>query len=214
MQFCPTCNNMLDISKNPPKRAARNFLTDTPNTVSAKDDSDADSESDNESDVEENNEMDVESIIDKFLEGEIITPELLGTISVTDIISHPKYKEFDRTARKEFDEQILQITKEIDSSVSAYYACNTCMYSKLIAPGTLIMSKASEGITSGYVNYERYRNQVYNKVVSSYRGYICPNAKCVSHKDHSKREAVFYRKPGSIETWMTCKACRTYFKQE
>jgi hypothetical protein len=199
MLFCPTCNNMLDISKNAP---TNNKVYDnlTPNTVSAT------SDSDNESNI-------IEKLIQKYLDGE----ETLTVLDIKslnfDIISrHEKYKQMNNTQKKKFKEILASLTQQVDASISAYYRCTNCGFSDAIAPGTLITSRAREGLTSNFVNIDKYKNMIYNKALPHTRNYICTSKTCASHKEPEKREAVFYR--NGMQVWYTCMECQSYWKGE
>lgn len=96
-------------------------------------------------------------------------------------------------------------------SNKAYFRCSNCGYLQEIEAGTLILSRASEKVTSDYIaDQNKYRDMIYDMTLPHTRNYICPNKSCKSHNDHSLREAVWF-KPSrySYITINVCRACQT-----
>lgn len=148
MLFCPNCNNILDITKNPPKN--KNVGSETPSTIS----------------------------------------------------------ETEEKPSKRIDKS------EDIAGAGAYYFCKNCAYSKAMESGTLILSKTNSRSVNSYMNMDKLKNKIYSNILPFTRNYICINKSCESHKDSSKREAVFYRLSDSTQVWYTCRACSNYWKGE
>lgn len=198
MLFCSNCNNILDISKTAPK-TTKVMLTDTPNTVS--------------SDTPKVAKKDaVTQLLEKVHNGNDLVQLDIKTLTFDEIVNHDKYKELDKVSKKKVDEQLSKLVKEQDSSTGAFYICKKCYCSTPIETKTLITSRVRDGLSSNYMNMEYCKNFVYNKALPISRRYICTNKDCESHKNHEKREAVFYRI--GMQVWYTCKTCKAYWKGE
>jgi hypothetical protein len=198
MLFCSNCNNILDISKTAPK-VTKMLAPDTPTSISI--------------DTPKITKKDpITLLLEKVAKGSELLQSDVKTMTFDEIIHHESYKNLDKTTKKKVDEQLGKLSKEQDASTGAYYVCKKCFCSTPIETKTLITSRASEGLTSNYMNMEYCKNFIYNKALPLTRGYICTNKSCESHKNFEKREAVFYRI--GMQTWYTCKTCQTYWKGE
>jgi len=211
MLFCPNCNNILDISKNPPK-AHQQTPVDimTPNTVS---------HSDADDDKEQNNKslMGPESIINKIINDEHIDDDIFNTIKMDFIVKSEMYQKLDKKSKSKIQSKISSLLEKMDESTGAYYFCKNCMYSKSIEPGALIVSRVNAGASTDYINYDKLKNRAKSKILPITRNYICINEKCDTNKkgkDRKQKEAVFYRVGNSIQVWYTCKICGSYWKGE
>ncbi len=101
-------------------------------------------------------------------------------------------------------EQIEKSNKNL-----AYYRCTYCNYTKPIKPGTRIYSKSSEH-KIGQSSFDT-KNMKYNPIIPFTRNYICPNKKCISHKNPKKKEAKFFRVGDNYKTTYICMACDESF---
>lgn len=201
MQFCPKCNNILDISRSIPK-TLQNFDIETPTTVS------------NTSDVDKS-DMKVEQLLDKILNNEEI-PESLKGVDMVTIQKNQKFVSLNAKQKKIVQAKITELHEfDIvpDDGITAYRVCRNCMYFEPIKNNTLIISRINKGASTAYRNIDRYRNMIYNRALPRTRAYICPNKECESMKNHEKREAVFFRPfINSYESWYTCCACQKFWK--
>nr|QBK89171.1 MAG: uncharacterized protein LCMiAC02_02650 [Mimivirus LCMiAC02] len=91
----------------------------------------------------------------------------------------------------------------------AYYRCKYCNYTKPIKSGTRIYSKSSEH-EIGQTSFDT-KNMKYNPINPFTRYYICPNEKCISHKNPKKKEAKFFRVGDNYKTTYICMACDESF---
>ena len=240
IKFCPNCINILNITKNPPKKKQVALSApdlETPNTVSGSEsdseddnlsqtsknssDSDSENENDNNEDNKEQKEIadnlaKVEKIIGKLEKGESVPDTDFGEFRLEQFTKHKAYMKLDKKIKPTVQAKLISYYEKVDDATSAYYACDICSYSKAIEPGTLISSRMSTGVTNTYMNFDKLKNRAHNKMLGYTRNYICVNKNCVSHGDHSKREAVIYRVGNSIQAWYTCRApnCQAYWKGE
>ncbi len=192
MQFCPKCDNIMDIGKSAPKISITQI---TPNTVSS------DTKEEINSNSSKNN--DISKLIEIYKSGDNIT---MFKIDIKDLTSHPdfiKLKDSDKT-------NIIKIIKstEIDDSLSAYRICKNCSYYEKLVGKTLVLSRMNMGSSmSGVQDLSKYKYMIYDKTLPHTRDYVCKNEKCASHKDLTKRDAVWFRPQSN--SYSTCYACVT-----
>lgn len=125
----------------------------------------------------------------------------------------------DSEQKKKKDKKIIESGKNVDSKIKidssslAYCVCRNCNYSRQLTEKTLISSNTtSSGKT--YINYDFFPDMVHSKTLGFTREYICPNAKCISHSEHDKREAVLYKYGKYVQQFLICTACKAYWKAE
>lgn len=193
MQFCPKCDNIMDIGKSAPKISITQI---TPNTVSS------DTKEEVNSISSKNN--DISKLIEMYKNGDNIT---MFKIDIKDLTSYPdfiKLKDADKN-------NIIKIIKstEIDDSLSAYRICKNCSYYEKLVGKTLVLSRMNLGSSiSGIQDLSKYKYMIYDKTLPHTRDYVCKNEKCLSHKDLTKRDAVWFRpQSNSYSTCYACVAC-------
>ncbi len=165
---------------------------------------------------------DVSDIINKILDKVPIDETMTKNIAISDVTKHQIYKKLS-PKKKEFvynkiqdmlpvEKKKIMIEKPLkpEKENLAYFVCSNCGPLKRIEPGTLIYSKKSDALSQNY-STGNYDNMLYSNVLLHTRRYICPNDKCISHKDKSKRDAVVFRKNNSYEVKYICVACKTSF---
>jgi len=178
--FCPNCDNILNISTNAP--------------VSH----------------EENIEEHSSSIIDSILNEEEVSDMTINDVEI--ISSSDAYKKLNKNNKKVVDDALTAIER-IKQTNDAFLMCSNCSYNKPIKPRTLITriaSKTTEGISSMYINTEKFKNIINNPALPRTRNYKCMNELCSTHKNSSEREAIFFR--NNMQTWYVCTVCKTYWK--
>ena len=108
-------------------------------------------------------------------------------------------------------EKVPIIEKHIGKMNVAYMLCTNCGYAKAMEAGTLILSRISGKEEIKYVaDQNKYKDMVNDPTLPITRKYVCPNKECESHKNHMKREAVWF-KPNR-HTYVTiyiCRECKT-----
>jgi hypothetical protein len=191
MQFCPKCDNIMDIGKSAPKITINQ---NTPDTVS----------SDSKDDVINNSNNDISKLIEMYKNGENIT---MFKIDIKDLTSHPNFNKLKDTDKN----NILKIIKstEIDDSLSAYRICKNCSYFEKMVGKTLVLSRMNLGSSMSSVqDLSKYKYMIHDKTLPHTRDYVCKNDKCISQKDFSKRDAVWFRpQSNSYSTCYACVAC-------
>ena len=161
MQYCPKCNNIMDIGKNPPKI---DIITEN---------------SDNK-----NEPLTLSSDTKSDIKVDILSKKIKN-----------KKKEIKREEIKE------------DEINSAYRICNNCSYYEKLTSRTLVLTRSN--MTSGVnENLDKYKYMMYDKTLPHTRDYLCKNKSCISYKDDSKRDAVWFRpNPQYYNTIYACCAC-------
>jgi len=219
MLFCPNCDNILNISKNPPKSSNLGVIGNlsTPDTISNSSDSDMDIEKEND---DKQIEL-FEQTITKLLAGEIIPDSTLSEINFIQLTKNKTYQKLDKKQKSLIQSKLSSYIEKMDDATNAYYFCKNCLYSKIIDAGSLIVTRAAGGgadtTVTKYVNFNKLRNRIYNKSLPITRNYICINDKCDTNKTDKLRkdkEAVFYRLGTSIQVWYTCKVCGNSWQGE
>ena len=188
MQFCPKCDNIMDIGKTAPK-VSLNIAT--PDTVSTE---------------TKSNEDQVSRLIQLYKNKEDISNFIIDMKLLTSNADFNKLKETDKN-------EIIKILKssEIDESLSAYRICKNCSYFERLVGRTLVLSRMNtEASMSGTTDLSKYKYMIHDKTLPHTRDYICKNDKCESHKNHEKRNAVWFRpQMNSYSTYYGCVTCET-----
>lgn len=238
MLFCPNCDNILNISKNPPKK--KNVVNvqvsdnDTENSKSDGEQSDSDMSVNSDDAIKIANNKKTESeqtnekyeefvrnIIVNMLNNETISDDLLNEVRLDRLTKSKSFQDLDKKQKNIINGKLSGLIDKIDDSISAYYECTNCAYSKLIEPGSKILTRANAVINSSnneIVHLDRLINKQYSKILPITRNYICINPKCHTNSKDAKirkpREAVFYRNGRNLQVWYTCKVCGSYWKGE
>jgi|SaaInlStandDraft_4_1057021.scaffolds.fasta_scaffold04507_5 DNA-directed RNA polymerase subunit M/transcription elongation factor TFIIS len=220
-KFCPNCNNILDITKNPSRnnnyQQQLELADNTPNTVSESDAADSANSADDVGIVDEIDEAnnEIENIINNIVSSIEFDDVIIGNHKLEQFTKNKEFTKLDKKTKSAVQSKLISFFEKLDDAVSAFFVCSTCGYSKSIEAGTLISRRASSDATNTYVNFDRLKNKLNSKVLPHTRDYICINDSCPSHKDHSKRDAVMYRLgTKNAQIWYTCSACEQYWKGE
>lgn len=190
MQFCPNCNNILDISKSAPKNSI-DFAT--PTTVSDSD----------------NDHIKTEKLINVLKNPDVLHDDLDYFLKGVDLKTVIKHKSYLSLSQKEKDIVNKNINTLSDADTSTFYkVCNNCSYNQKIASKELIISKISLDTSTVYDDIKRYTYMRYDSTLPHTRDYICKNKSCGSLKDHSKRDAVWFRPfQAYYQTYFVCCEC-------
>ncbi len=96
----------------------------------------------------------------------------------------------------------------------AFFICRSCKNFEKIKKKTVIYSQTYNESKSGIVLESSsidHRSMSKHHALSHSKAYKCPNKKCVTHKDPSKKDMVKYREKTGYRTTFVCKACLTKF---
>jgi len=210
MQFCPECDNILDISKNKPKNVKTTSLSSTPTTVSMTNENINDND-----DINDINDEDkiIEDIITKIIKGDKIIESDLEDLNMNRILKSKKYTSLDKKQKSIIQTSLTTLFDKIENLINAYYYCSNCSYHRSIKPGMNVLSRMNTNTTNTFINLEKQKNMVYTKTLGYTTNYKCINQDCITNKNkNSEREAVMYRNNGSLQIWYACKKCESTWR--
>lgn len=198
MFFCVNCDNIYDITKMDAKEIN--------NTI--------DTEIDAITDTNTETSINVDELINKLINDEPQEKKDVGFLTVTQITNNNNYKKLSVANKKKvtvnFKKIIDQTNQELAPApifTSAHFMCNNCGHKEPIKPGTQIIKK-NYNVSSNITNKD-YKDMIHVPYIPRTRDYVCPNDKCKSHKDHTQREAVFFRMDNSYKVKYVCSSCKT-----
>jgi hypothetical protein len=214
MSYCPFCNNLYSVTRTLPVSTTpigsdtqeggkkEESLSATPITLS-------------ETSSQKGGVDNINEIISRIKKGMTITPDMVKGIKESDILNSSGYKQLPSKEKDLIFNTIMDNVdvkfkpyenKEVKSPL--YFLCKNCGYFEQMKEGTIVASRAPTEIIS-YQDRTTYRDKIYDKTLPITRRYICPNKDCSSHKDLSKREAIFFRETGTFKVVYVCKTCQT-----
>lgn len=192
MYFCPNCNNIFDITRNPQEEKAKTKVG--------------------------GGSKDYTTIIEKILRNEEVLEKDVVNLNLSTLIKETDYKKL-KVKEKELVynkiQELLPPEKKIikdlndEKSDKVYFICKNCGFLKPVVDGTLIFSRVSTDISQTYTSTDEasLKAMTNSDILPKTRKYVCTNDKCVSHKDPSKREACFFRMNNSYKVKYICMAC-------
>lgn len=191
MQFCPKCDNIMDIGKTAPKSS----FTQDPTSLSL---TTATNTSTNNTDDH------IAKIINMYKNEIDISNEKFDTESV---IKHQNFINMKDREKKEF----LKILKALeDDSLTAYIICKNCSYSEKLIKRTLIINKMSKISTNIHDDLTKYKYMRYDNTLPHTRDYVCKNKECKTQKDNNLKNAKWFRPiQNSYLTYYVCCECGT-----
>jgi acetone carboxylase gamma subunit len=206
MFFCPNCNNMFDIARAIPQSGGKKKSEDFDLL---------ESESESES-------ISFNDFINKILNNDETVNNNIKQININELQQSQEYKKLKIKHKELVDNKIQDLlpisekaimqstsTKNIED-LSAYFVCNNCGFANKITPKTKIFSRTSADISQNYTVSD-YSDMLHSDILPRTRKYICPNKQCISYKDISKREAIFFRLSNTYKVKYICTACKTDF---
>lgn len=98
--------------------------------------------------------------------------------------------------------------KPSDLQKAVYFICENCNNHEIMPKNTLVLRKTK--ISDTITLTETDNNDIINMdYLPHTRNYKCPNKECESHKDNSKRDAIFKRFYKTYKNKYICTACLT-----
>ena len=202
MELCEECDNLLDISKTSLIQKSKIMDDKTPSTVSATEGTSDESDSD-----------EIGNILSKLIENEKMDTKIFQLHNYDDFIKHQIYIKLEKKKKMELNTQLQTIYGKINDTISAYYICLKCSFSKEIPSGKMIMyRKNTINDTEPYIDIRGIKNKRFSKILAHTSDYICVNKKCESHKDKTKKDAVIYRTPKIIKIYYICVTCGEWYQ--
>ena len=192
MQFCPKCDNIMDIGKSAPRYTFSNDPTSMSLTTIT-----------NTNNDQEDDEK-IIKIINMYKNQIDISNEKF------DVDKIMKNKEF--TSLKDKDKkELTKILKSVeDDSLTAFIVCKNCSYSEKLTKRTLILNKMSNFSTDAYTDLTKYKYMRYDNTLPHTRDYVCKNKDCNTHKNAELKNAKWFRPiQNSYMTYYVCCECGT-----
>ena len=92
------------------------------------------------------------------------------------------------------------------------FKCNNCNYKKKINETIRLYQLNIDSVYSVYRSMDDNKLLFLNPIYPRTRDYNCKNINCVSHKDETNKEAVFFRDKDSYLTNYVCGVCYSNWK--
>lgn len=92
------------------------------------------------------------------------------------------------------------------------FKCNNCSYKKRINETIKLYQLNVDSVYSVYRSMDDNKLLFLNPIYPRTRDYTCKNINCVSHKDETNKEAVFFREKDSYLTNYVCGVCYSNWK--
>ena len=182
MYFCPKCNYSFDISKNV---AADN----TPEEDTRK--------------ILDN----IESAIKRLKAGKNLNA-YKANFTLEDLENNAHYIKL-----SDEDKQKLNILFNITASIGGImFKCNNCNYKKKINETIKLYQLNIDSVYSVYRSMDDNKLLFMNPIYPRTYDYSCKNINCISHKDETNKEAVFFREKDSYLTNYVCGICYSSWK--
>ena len=188
MEFCPKCNNIMDIS-----RSASKMITTDPTTISQ-----------TTTENVRKGEDEYLKVINMFKNNIDLSTQKVN------IDELQKHKEFIAVKDKDKKELLNILKVNEDDSLNAFYVCKNCSYSERLTKRTNVLNKMYIGSVSGYNNADMFKYYVHDKTLPHTRDYVCRNKSCDTHKNPEKKDAKWFRtNQNSYTTYYVCTICET-----
>lgn len=188
MEFCPKCNNIMDISRTPSKVSLQD-----PTTVSQ-----------TTTENVRKGEDEYLKLINMFKNNIDLSNE---KININEL---QKHKDFIALKDKEKKDLLRILKSNEDDSLNAYYVCKNCSHSEKLTKRTNVLNRMFIGSVSGYNDVEMYKYYIHDKTLPHTRDYICRNKSCPTHNNPEKRDAKWFRpNQSTYNTYYVCTVCET-----
>lgn len=182
MYFCPKCNYSFDISKN--------VVSDKP------DQDDTRKKIDN-----------IENAIRKLKAGKSFN-DYKAEFSLEDLEADDNYIKLEGEEK----EKMKKLFSPFSSSGGIMFKCNNCSYKKKINETIRLYQLNVDSIYSVYRSMDDNKLLFLNPIYPRTHDYNCKNINCISHKDETNKEAVFFREKDSYLTNYVCGVCYSSWK--
>lgn len=220
MQFCPKCDNILDISKTAVKSNIQSLDETTPtmlsSTASTASTPSASKITETEDILDLNKQ--VENLITKIQNSDNISNDDIKNITHDIFTNNKSYKDLSKhdktTVLKSFTVLLTKLSNnELSNTHVIYNICNNCFYNEPIKTKTLIINRTNINASSIInADMDRFSNMRYDKTLPHTRQYVCKNKECTSHNNYTKRDAVWFRPyNNNYITYYVCVTCGTFW---
>ena len=124
-------------------------------------------------------------------------------IKIDEIMKNSKYKKLS----DENKQKINILYEEEPTSSGIKFKCNNCNYEKEIKESILLYEYNVNAKLEKVRSKEENKFITSNPILPRTHDYNCKNESCETHKNPSKKEAVFMRENGSMKVNYICTVC-------
>lgn len=135
-------------------------------------------------------------------------PPLTSNIANIDSISLTSTEEEQSDKKPEVIKTEVSTDKQIPLQKNIYFICDYCNYYEIIPKNTIIIKKTKNSNENSNIEIDS-KDMMDMPFLPHTRNYICPNNKCESLTDKSKKDAIFKRFPDSYKLKFVCVTCLT-----
>ena len=107
------------------------------------------------------------------------------------------------------DEEKIKFNQLFEELVSsgAEFKCNQCNFSKQITETTLLYQLNMEEKILKVTSLEENELMCKDLTLPHTHDYTCKNPNCITHKDSTNKESIFYKEKGSFKVKYICCIC-------
>ncbi len=117
--------------------------------------------------------------------------------------SHKIFAKLDDASK----ESLMTLFDTVTSYGGIMFKCNNCNYSKKIKDTIKLYQMNVDTVYSVFRSIEDNKLIAMNPILPRTHDYDCKNINCITHKDQSNKEAVFFREKDSYLTNYVCTVC-------
>jgi hypothetical protein len=134
--------------------------------------------------------------------------DYIAEFSKDDLESNKFYSKLSDT-----DKEKMNVLFEITPNISGImFKCNNCNYRKKIKETIKLYQLNIDSVYSVYRSVEDNKLFTMNPIYPRTKNYECKNINCITHKDTTNKEAVFFREKDSYLTNYICAVCYSGWK--
>ena len=117
---------------------------------------------------------------------------------------------------KKLDEKMKDKIKVLFQAQSTFrgieFKCNNCNYHKQIKETIMLYQMNTNSVYSVFRSIDDNKLLTLNPIYPRTHDYICKNINCITHKDDSMKEAIFFREKNLYQTNYICCVCYNGWK--
>ncbi len=184
MYFCPKCNYSFDISKAGADDKMNKETEDTRKKIDT-----------------------IDGAVKRLKAGKNLN-EYRADFKIEDLESNNLYIKLDDDEKDK-----LKVLFNPASSIGGImFKCNNCNYKKKINETIRLYQLNIDSVYSVYRSMDDNKLLFLNPIYPRTNDYTCKNINCISHKDKTNKEAVFFREKDSYLTNYVCGVCYSSWK--
>jgi len=130
----------------------------------------------------------------------------VADFTMEELENNKHYKKLDETMKDKIKVLFQSQFGEIE------FKCNNCNYHKKIKETIMLYQMNVSSIYSVYRSTYDNKLLALNPIYPRTKDYTCKNVNCITHKDDTNMEAVFFREKGLYQTNYICCVCYSGWK--